>query len=1106
MSLRVLWDQYEAAYLLDACLRIEREEITRREAVKEASAALRERAKNNGLEIDELFRNENGISLMMSRMEYILSDGKNGLPGANACFIEVAEWRERDPEAFTALVEETKTQLEGKTEAKIQVQAAKTKQDLKTKKGVVDFTSIGNMAFTVPVSYRYRNHNAHSVSDWKSLYIDVMKHMAKDFPEVFAGSRSFSDSGNMDITDLKGSRAFKQPVWFRRGMYAETSLNTEDKLRRIRSMLSACGLTADSLVIRYYVDEEAKSQKEFGDLVKQNRTATHTIDWETLPDLNGTAPTEYKYKNHRYEEVSSWNALWLSLIKRIYAEYPNKFASAYRYGANSKIIIGSKSHAKKMAHPVEVAPGVYAESNMPADKVIHVIADILKRVKVNPEIVKIHYVAKNEATFWGKTKEMETSVWQAFLLNLQENYSADKAKSVLSNLTMLNVLGQKNGLLKTSVGLMEDVEEIGALQNAVMHSKQSGIHSKKTAYAIRESLEIYKNFLEERETEIARKAVEKDSPKDILSKEINVLKGREAFFVWLRDEQHLAEQTCRGYVSAIGSAEHFAKEHGFASNKLYTNDTAATKATAAELFENEEFIRYNKVQHNRIQAAIMKLLTFYGSEWNPRQKRRKVLDENIIGGENEISLNLASFSRILTEHFQKGFRLESNLDMKRLRIYYEELTGTALELDRDLIVSSIQDYGIVYDGKLYMPQTMLSEKIKEQILSFIESYFTEGRSTVYYEAIFKEFSNALLDQNIYNSEMLKAYLAYFVSNKYHIGRNCLSLETDTEITPIDEVRQYLKQNDGPIQVEELCKSLSHIPEDRIRSILGANVEFVRNSKGEYFHADSLSLTEKELANIVVIIENTIEKQKFISGNELFDAIKAKYPNTFEKNSAFSVIGWRDALKYKLRDSFSFVGNVISRAEKPLSMSDVFTEYGKMRKRFSIDELEKFADSIGTTIYFDSLYKNSIRISYQWFVSKESVSFPVRRTDAILDRLCPENYISIKEINEFAVFPDASTPWTEYLLEQYVSFFSEKFYLLHSNYNKNCAVGAIVKKTCPFSSFDELVTDILAKSGISLEKKEALDYLIDNGYIARRSYTNIEQLMINARAIRNKKEK
>lgn len=581
---------------------------------------------------------------------------------------------------------------------------------------------------------------------------------------------------------------------------------------------------------------------------------------------------------------------------------------------------------------------------------------------------------------------------------------------------------------------------------------------------------------------------------------------KEDFYRWLQNDQHMAEGTCHSYVSAIRSAEHFAEEHGLASRKLYTCDPTVAKATADELFSNAEFIQYNNDQHNRFRAAITKLLAFYGSNWSPVEASTPRTFERSPLQTKETSIDVAPCKAILVEYFPKGYRLESALDMKRMRRYYEELTGKALDLNQAILETAIRNCGIVYDGRLYMPQNMLSDEMRDQILFFIERCFDEGRSAVYYEAVFREFSEKLLDHNIFNADMLKAYLTYYVSDQYYMGRSYLAKEYRDDVDPIDEVRQCLKQYDFPVQVDELCDSLSHITEERIRFILGSNGEFVRNSKGEYFHADSLELTKEELENIAAIIDSTIEEHEFISGNELYDAIQTKYPYTFEKNAVFSVIGWRDALKYKFGDRFSFVGNIVSRAGTSLSMSDVFAEYGKGRQRFSIDELEQFAESIGTTIYFDSLYTNAIRISHEWFTSKGGAKFSVKETDAVLDRFCDGDYIPLQDVKEFALFPESSFPWTEYLLEQYVAFFSEKFYLMHGNYNKNCAVGAIVRKTCRFDSFDDLVTDILAHNDVSLQKKKVLDYLAENGYIARRSYTNIETIMINARAMRNQKEK
>ena len=309
-----------------------------------------------------------------------------------------------------------------------------------------------------------------------------------------------------------------------------------------------------------------------------------------------------------------------------------------------------------------------------------------------------------------------------------------------------------------------------------------------------------------------------------------------------------------------------------------------------------------------------------------------------------------------------------------------------------------------------------------------------------------------------------------------------------------------------MEVEELCKILSHIPSDRIKALLGMKGEFIRNSKGEYFHVDSFSVSDKELENISAFIETEIKEQKFVSGNELYTAIRSKYPSIYEKNSMFSVIGWRDSLKYRLRDKFSFTGNIISGKDKELSMSDVFADFGAERESFTIQELLAFAENIGSIIYFDALYQNAARVSQDMFVNKKSVSFQIKETDKILDRFCAEDYLALPKIKDFGIFPEASHPWTIYLLEHYLAFHSEHYCLMHIGYNRNTVVGAMVKKEKSYDTFDDLVIDILAESGVMLQKETALDYLFDNGYIARRLYTGIEVLIINARAKRNMKEK
>ena len=199
-------------------------------------------------------------------------------------------------------------------------------------------------------------------------------------------------------------------------------------------------------------------------------------------------------------------------------------------------------------------------------------------------------------------------------------------------------------------------------------------------------------------------------------KKQNYRQGKGDFYRWLQDDQHMAEGTCRSYVSAIRSAERFAEEHGLASRKLHTCDPAVAKATADELFSTAEFIQYNNDQHNRFRAAITKLLAFYGSNWSPVETSMPRTFERRPLQTEEISIDVAPYKVILMEHFSKGYRLESALDMKRMRRYYEELTGKALDLNQATLEAAIRNCGIVYDGRLYKCEIRSFPSLKDALM------------------------------------------------------------------------------------------------------------------------------------------------------------------------------------------------------------------------------------------------------------------------------------------------------------------------------------------------------------------------------------------------------
>lgn len=481
-------------------------------------------------------------------------------------------------------------------------------------------------------------------------------------------------------------------------------------------------------------------------------------------------------------------------------------------------------------------------------------------------------------------------------------------------------------------------------------------------------------------------------------------------------------------------------------------------------------------------------------------------EEYVSAQKAEPVFNNAEYASVLKERFSKGFRMESSLEIRKFRRYYAAQFGKELADSDELVTQNITRMCILHTGKAFLPAIMLSEELKEKLLRYIDDSFASGKKAIYFQALYNHFAQDFLDYPIHDADMLRAYLSHLQLDGVFIKYDFISRERYVNVDPVAEIRQCLQEYARPVEYEELFAALPHIPQDKIRAILHGSWEFVNNGGGAYFHESSLVLSDEELADIAAIIDYYIKDKEFIGGNELYDAIKAKYPYVIENNASYSVNGFRDALKYKLADRFHFKGNIISRPGKTLSMTDVFANYAKRHDSFTLTELQALAGELATGVYFEPVYENSLRISQEQFVARSRARFLVDDTDAALDRICTGDYITIQDVTNFGVFPYAGFTWNSFLLEHYAAYYSHKYKLLHSSsYNSNTCVGAIVKKSAGLDSFDDLVVDLMAHSDMELTKASVLDYLSDKGYIARRSYSNIEALIIKANAQRNRKE-
>lgn len=678
------------------------------------------------------------------------------------------------------------------------------------------------------------------------------------------------------------------------------------------------------------------------------------------------------------------------------------------------------------------------------------------------------------------------SSWKQLYVNVFKKIYEDYADRIPVNQSFNDVNGRSDFCTSENYTLM-------AAPRKIVDEKylETNLNATDIVRRIKRILEIClvddENLLIKYEKETNKKSLETANYRTRTTKNVN----SEAFFEWLNSVQGMAVSTCNSYISAVNISERYATKNDFQHCHLYTNDLCEAQATVDELFNDKYFVEYNNQQHNRFRAGINKLLMYI------ENGNESITDQSDL-------IDLEPFTTILIERFPRGYRIGSHLELKKFKKYWKELFGNVPEMNDEGITKSIAKCGIVHKEKVYMPQKMLDEEMKMKLLLYINDSFRLGKKIIYYESLFKEFSEDFLDHCMYNADMLKGYLIYINDGSYYINKNFISAEVNVNVSTYDEVKNCLVQHAVPMEYDEIFSILSHIPKQKIKNILAQYNEFISNGRNEYFHISIVTISDEELENIAMIIQSSIDESRFIGGNELIDGIKKKYPNIIERNTLLSDKGLRDAIGYKLRERFSFKGNIISSQGQRLSMMEVFADFCKHRDSFTLDELKVLKQELDTVIYFEAVYDNSLRISKNEFVAKSHAAFKLKETDAVINRFCEGDYIAIGKIQQFGSFPDAGFSWNSFLLEHYVAMYSPNYKLVHSNYNESVCVGGIVKKLSDIDTLDELIIDLLAKSRIPLQKDVALQYLCDEGYLARRSYSGIEQLLIKAKELRNQK--
>ena len=474
----------EAVIMLNALIAAREGRMSRKDAIVAVSSELRSRAKRNGIKVDDIFRNVNGITLQMSTMEYILTDGEKGMKKSSM------------PKLFQDAV------------AMYQNDRATYEKMLREARNVPDTKSIQDQYF----AWLETQVSPAQLSELYMIYTDI---------EDFCLKRSVIKKKLFSLTNLADIRKV---------------MNTVDSNKVFRFTYKK-KLSKMSSAMRFYyrfVKEhpelltqatpmkstqnatpmETKPVEPSPELVEYRETsapstvgtAAYKIDFTNIRSLAFTQPTEYSYFGEEQAKVNSWTRLYVQVVKCLMDDYPDVLRSYINrnIGGQGRCDFTDEAGMNSMTAPKKVQDNFYLETNLSATDIAGKIKKLLDLCNVDCENLEVYYQKRGSAASLtvsapkiedcSNSSDSE-SIKEQFVCWMQQTGSASGTiRSYVSAIGQSSKAANEYGVCDTDLFLIEDANKLQQILdellkvpvfrklNAQQHNRFRAAVSKLVAY------------------------------------------------------------------------------------------------------------------------------------------------------------------------------------------------------------------------------------------------------------------------------------------------------------------------------------------------------------------------------------------------------------------------------------------------------------------------------------------------------------------------------------------------------------------------------------------------------------------------------------------------
>jgi len=356
------WNIYEAVILLDGYLEVLRANKSKTQIVKRVSADLRQMAVNSGIEIDDVYRNENGISYQIQSLDSAYKGEKVYVP-ATRLFKEVVEIYRTDTEKYFEILEAAKKLITAKRNNKDAFLA---------------------WAASVIPAQRYK---------WLEENILKMERLAV-VSNLLSGS--IFDVTDMATLDTIYRTAEKNKIFQIKNRKLIKNINNDFKtyIQYCAQLPKQTGqaVETDPSMIRNTTESAsavtATTKSADGYLI---------VDFNSEESMSFTKPISVTLGGKELPITSTWKDVYVGVVSALYKNYPEIFRSLRSFPGSTKLEFGKTSDASRMTTPFNISEELCIETNFSATAFIKRIKKLLFMCGMVYDDLKIVYEKKSGA-------------------------------------------------------------------------------------------------------------------------------------------------------------------------------------------------------------------------------------------------------------------------------------------------------------------------------------------------------------------------------------------------------------------------------------------------------------------------------------------------------------------------------------------------------------------------------------------------------------------------------------------------------------------------------------------------------------------------------------